>query len=203
MEKAKKGSRMLLFTVVLVFGIFFGFRLSRWTGFGPASRVMNTPVLLKEVQTLSELVTVKYVMQKAEVWNDPPKPILALFGVGDNHILLMAQGVVKAGVDLAELQTNDLHVVEKTIIVTLPPAKVTDAYLDDKETKVVERTTGFLRSFDKDLEQHIRATTVEDLKLAALRGGIRKDADDRARAQLKALFLRLGFEKVEFRERPS
>jgi hypothetical protein len=56
-----------------------------------------------------------------------------------------------------------------------------------------------LRSFDKDLEQTIRRIAVEDIRLAALRGGIRQEADERARAQLRSLFLQLGFERVEFR----
>jgi hypothetical protein len=66
---------------------------------------------------------------------------------------------------------------------------------------VVERSTGFLRAFDKDLEQNIRHDAIEDIRLAALRSGIRQDAEERARAQLKNLFLQLGFEKVEFQTR--
>jgi hypothetical protein len=135
------------------------------------------------------------------VWNDPPQNILSQFFSGDNHILLLAHGIVKAGVDLGELKPEDLQVQEKTVLIRLPPARVTDYYLDDTQTKVVERSTGFLRAFDKDLEQNIRHDAIEDIRLAALRGGIRQDAEERARAQLKNLFLQLGFEKVEFQTR--
>ncbi len=200
MQKLKRGTLFLLLALLFGFGIYSGLRIAHWSA-GP-SRIYSSPALLKQIQTLSELVTVKYVIEKTEVWNDPPKNILAAFVAGDNHILLVARGIVKAGVDLSELRPDDLQVHEKSIIATLPPSRVTDCYLDDKETKVIERSTGFLRSFDKDLEQNIRATTVEDIRGAAVRGGIRQEADERAKTQLKALFLQLGFEHVEFRSRP-
>jgi hypothetical protein len=199
MLKVRRAITLLLALVLVGIGIFCGLELSRWTGFGSrAGALYSTPVLLKRVQALSELVTVKYVMEKAIVWNDPPQGVLGQFFAGDNHILLLAQGVVKAGVDLSQLKPEDLQVQGKTIVIRLPSARITDAYLDDSQTKVVERTTGFLRAFDKDLEQNIRHDAVADIRSAAWRSGIRKDAEERARAQLKDLFLQLGFEEVEF-----
>jgi hypothetical protein len=96
------------------------------------------------------------------------------------------------------LKPEDLKVSGKTLWINLPSARVTDAYLDDKETKVIERSTGFLRSFDKDLEQNVRRTAVDDMRTAALRGGIVKDANDRARTELAGFFHAMGFERVEF-----
>jgi hypothetical protein len=101
-------------------------------------------------------------------------------------------------VDFRALKSADLKVSGKTLWINLPAARVTDAYLDDKETKVIERSTGFLRSFDKDLEQNVRRTAVDDMRTAALRGGIVKDANDRARTELAGFFHAMGFERVEF-----
>jgi hypothetical protein len=162
-----------------------------------ARRAYDTPVLLQQVQTLSELVTVKYVVEKIEIWDDPPSG-WRQFVAGDNRILLLARGVVKAGVDFRQLKPEDLKVQGKTLWINLPQARITDAYLDDKETKVIERSTGFLRSFDKDLEQNVRRTAVDDMRQSASRGGILKDANDRARTQLASFFHQMGFERVEF-----
>jgi hypothetical protein len=111
--------------------------------------------------------------------------------------------VVKAGIDLNQLQPEDLQVDAsgKRVTMKLPLPQITDAYLDDKQTRVVERTTGFLREFDKDLEQGTRQTAIEDIRRAARTGGILKDAEARGREQLKNLFQHLGFEQVEFKER--
>jgi hypothetical protein len=199
MAKTRRGIATLLVAGLFVVGMFFGVKLSRWMNSRRAEPRYNTPAIIQEVQTLSELVTVKYVLEKVEVWNDPPKNLIGQFFAGDNRILLLAHGIVKAGVDFSQLKTEDVQITGRKIVIRMPPARITDAYLDDSETKVIERTTGFLRAFDKDLEQTIRRTAVEDIRRAAGRGGILKDADDRARTQLKDLFQRMGFEQVEFR----
>jgi len=199
MSNSRRAAIVVLIVAVLFFGIYLGSRFPRLFGHGGATLTYNTPVMLQQVQTLSDLVTVKYVLERVEMWDDPPAGFVSQFVSGDNRILLLAHGVVKAGVDLGKLKPEDLKIEGKTIWINLPSAHITDAYLDDKETKVVERTTGFLRTFDKDLEQNIRRTAVEDLRLAAGRGGILRDADERARTQLSNFFTLMGFEKVEFR----
>jgi hypothetical protein len=49
------------------------------------------------------------------------------------------------------------------------------------------------------LEQTARQNAIDDIRRAARLGGIAKDADQRAREQLKQLFQQLGFQQVEFR----
>src|SRR4029077_18086867 len=120
-------------------------------------------------------------------------------GWGDNRVLMIAHGVVKAGVDLSEITNGDVQISGKKISLKLPPARVTDTYLDDKQTQIVERTTGLLRSFDKDLEQNARRQAVMDINRAAREAGILKDANDRARQELTGLFRQKGKEQVEVR----
>jgi hypothetical protein len=115
-------------------------------------------------------------------------------------VLLLAHGVVKAGIDLSELQPSDLEIRDKTIHIRLPQAKVTDAYLDEKRTEVIERSTGMLRTFDKDLEQNARRQAVDDIRRAARAEGILNDATERAQLQLGNLLRQLGFDEVTFSE---
>ncbi len=187
-----------VFTAI-IFGLWLGTVLPHLAGFNAPSKVYNTATLLRQVQTLSQLVTVKYVMEKVVVLEDPPKGVLEQFLPGESRVILVAHGVVKAGVDLSQLKPGDLQVSGKKIARTLPRPQITDAYLDDKQTQIVERTTGFLRSFNKDLEQTARQNAVDDIRRAARTGGILKDAEERARAQLTNLFEHLGFGEVEFR----
>ena len=185
------------FLVTIILGIWLGSLLPRLPGFGSSAKVYNTATLLKQVQTISQLVTVKYLMEKVVIVEDVKAfDVKWLF---ENRVLLVAHGVVKVGVDLSQLKPGDLQVSEKRIALTLPPPQITDAYLDDQQTQVIERTTGFLRSFDKDLEQTARQNAVDDIRRAARTGGILKDADERTREQLTNFFKQLGFEAVEFR----
>jgi hypothetical protein len=144
------------------------------------------------VETLSELVTVKYVLEKVVILED-------IKWYGENRVLMVAHGVVKAGVDLKEVKPEDLRVSDGKVVLKLPRAVITDVYLDEQKTRIVDRTTGLLRTFDKDLEQNARRQAVADLRLAARYNGIYEDAEERARLQLSSLFRQLGFE-VEFQK---
>jgi len=193
---SKRPFAIIIFLLLILFvaGLVLGILLPRWARSGSSPKVYSTPALLQQVQTLSQLVTVKYVLEKVVVLED-------VKWTGENRVLMVAHGVVKAGLDLKQLQPADLQVSDSSILIKLPLAQITDAYLDEKQTRVIERTTGLLRAFDKDLEQTARQNAVDDIRRAARTGGILKDADERARVQVSNLFKQLGFEKVEFRDR--
>ena len=187
-------TRLIILGLVLAIGagvaLFVGLLYVRLPLSSAPPRIQNTATMLKRVQTLSELVTVKYVLEKVVILED-------VKWYGENRVLLVAHGVVKAGVDLQEIKPEDVRVDNKKVVVKLPPARITDVYLDDKKTRVVDRTTGLLRAFDKDLEQSARRQAVEDLSISARFNGINGDAEERARLQLTNLFHQLGLE-VEF-----
>jgi hypothetical protein len=190
-----KKAVLVLAVLVLIFalGLSLGFVAHRWLLFGGASS-LNTATLLTQVQNLNQLVTVKYVLEKVVVYEDAK-------WYGDNRVLLVAHGYAKAGIDLAALKAGDIQITDKRIRVALPPARITDVYLDDRRTEILERSTGLLREFDKDLEQNARMQAVADLRRAASENGILTDAAERARVQLTALLQQLGFTGVEFRQK--
>jgi len=183
----------LALAAIFAVGLFLGNHLPRLSGAG-TTRIHSTPALLTQIQTLSQLVTVKYVIEKVVLLED-------VKWFGENRVLIVAHGVVKAGTDLKRLRPEDIQVSGKKVVIALPPAQITDAYLDDNETKVVEHSTGLLRAFDKDLQQTVRQNAVDDIGRAARTSGILTDAEARTRAQLTALLKQLGFEEVELRPR--
>ena len=197
MLKLRRAAIALSIAVILAFGIFLGVEFSRWVRGGSGARSYDTVAVLQQVKTLSQLVTVQYVIEKVEVLEVPPESTLGKMFAGDNRILLLAHGIVKAGINFERMKPEDIQVHGRSIRITLPRPQVTDAYLDEKQTKVIEWQTGFLRAFDKNLEQSSRENALAAIQRAARQGGILNDADERARAQLKDLLTRLGFEDVE------
>lgn len=157
-------------------------------------QMAGTATLLRQVQTLSQLVTVKYVLEKVVDVRDTK-----WYPGGENKVLLIAHGVVKAGINMTNIQPSDIQISDKKITLTLPHPVITDVYLDDHHTQVLERTTGLLRAFDKDLEQNARQQAVDELRLLAIDSEILKDAQSRAKAQLTAFFLQTGFTEVEIK----
>jgi hypothetical protein len=178
--------------VFVTLAVLLTVKITRWAGRGAGLHLWDTTSVVHEVQALSDLVTVKYVMEKVVMLED-------VKWYGENHVLLLAHGVVKAGIDLKRLQPEDVRIADKKIFLKLPVSQITDAYLDDKQSQVIDHTTGLLRAFDKDLEQIARQNAVDDIARAARKGGILDDADKRANDELTNLLKRAGFEQVEFR----
>jgi hypothetical protein len=177
--------------VLLALAVYLTFCLARWLNHGEGTHFSSTTSVVQQVQSLSEIITVKYVIEKVIVLED-------VKWYGESRVLLLAHGVVKAGIDLKRLQPSDVSITGKTITIHLPMPQITDAYLDDKATQVIDHSTGILRSFDKDMEQTARQEAVEEVSLAARQSGILKDADTRARTELQTFFKRAGFESVVF-----
>ena len=180
----------LALAIAMGVALFIALLFVRPPATGAPPRIQSTATIVQQVQTLSELVTVKYVLEKVVILDD-------IKWYGENRVLLVAHGIVKAGVDLQEIKPEDVRVEDKRILLKLPRARITDVYLDDQKTRVVDRSTGLLRAFDKDLEQNARRQAVEDLRIAARSNRIYEDAEERARLQLANLFHQLGYE-VEF-----
>jgi hypothetical protein len=174
-----------------------GFRLARLTAISQPHEE-NTSTVIRQVQSLADLVTVKYVVEKVVILDAPPSSTLGQFVQGDNRVLLLAHGIVKAGINLKNLQPGDVWISGNKIIIHLPLPEITDAYLDEKQTKVIDWQRGFLRNFDKDLETTARQTAVDDIRRAARTDGILNEATQRAEWQLAAFFQKGGFEQVEF-----
>jgi hypothetical protein len=195
----KLGKFLIIGTVAALLGIgmFAGVKMARWTSSSPTT--LSTPALLTQVKALSELVTIQYVIEKVEVLEVPSENLVGQMIGSQNRLLLLAHGVVKAGINFDQLQPDDLKIEGKRISINLPSAKITDFYLDENETKVIDRTTGLLAPPAKDLEQLTRRNALDNIQRAARTSGILSEADARARAQLTTFFTQLGFEKVEFR----
>lgn len=179
-----------LVTAVL-FGLLTGFTASRLLpGGGGRPAIRDTATLLRQVQSLAQLVTVKYLLEKVVILED-------VKWFGENRLIMVAHGVAKAGFDLSTLRSGDISVDGDRLKIRLPRPQITDIYIDDRRTEIIERSTGLLRTYDKDLELDARRQALDKIKLAAADSGIFKDAEERARLQLTFLGRLMGFSEVQ------
>ncbi len=189
----KAAAALGVIAIIFALGLFLGWMGFKWFA-SPSGSLFNTATLVKKVQTLSQFTTVKYTLEKVVVFEDAK-------WYGENRVLLVAHGVVKAGIDLDRMDPKDIRIFGKKITMTLPRPRVTDVYLDDDRTEIVDRSTGILRVFDKDLEQNARRAAVEELRRGALQNGILNDAAERGRSQLTILLYQLGFTDIDLRSK--
>ncbi|HOA62250.1 MAG: DUF4230 domain-containing protein [Verrucomicrobia bacterium] len=182
-----------LLAIALGLGLAFGWTVVRLLRPDRSPRFTNTAAVLTQIQGLAQLVTVKYVMEKVVILED-----VRIYG--ENRVLLVAHGVVKAGVDLSKIERGDIEVDGTNVTIRLPRCTITDVYLDEDKTQVLEHSTGLLRRFDKDLQQNARREGLDAIRRAARDSGILDEAQTRAELQLRLFFNQFGFTEIEFRK---
>jgi len=170
-----------------------------WAGrlLGRSTQVdVSQPTVVNKIQQLQRLETVVYTMDKV-VSGEKESTILPNFLAGD-RLLMVVHGEVVAGVDFSGLESGDVAVEEKKVVLRLPSAQVFSTRIDNARTKVYSRQTGLLVPVDPNLETQVRQEAERQLQQAALLDGILKTANTNARATLTSLLQGLGFERVEF-----
>jgi len=159
-------------------------------------RVVDAPAVIREIQELSELVTVRYSIQKVVGLEEEKVPF------GSERVLLLVQGDVLGGVDLAQLSTNDVQVsADHVVTARLPQPKVMHVYLDEKQTRVWDRSKTWWTPwvpYDPELEQKARMDALEAIQAAATQMGILSNAQDNAEAAIRKLLRAGGVESVRF-----
>ncbi|HSN68508.1 MAG TPA: DUF4230 domain-containing protein, partial [Thermoanaerobaculia bacterium] len=121
--------------------------------------------------------------------------------IAGDEITFLAVGDVVAGLDLSRMQRDDVRLdPDGTLVLSLPPARVLMTRLDNRESRVLNRKTGFLRSKDDHLESRIRATAEASIQRIALNKGILKMAANNGEKKLADFLITVGFEKVRFEQ---
>jgi len=170
-----------------------------WAGrlLGRGTKIdVSQPTVVNKIQQLQRLETVVYTMDKV-VTGERENPILPNFLAGD-RLLMVVHGEVVAGVDFSGLNSGDVAVEERNVVLRLPSAQVFSTRIDNERTKVYSRQTGLLVPVDPNLETQVRQEAERQMQQAALLDGILKTANTNARSTLTSLLQGLGFERVVF-----
>lgn len=185
--KALLSASVLLLVVAIVLYLRSGSRLTV---------TADPPSMLREIQRLNELVTVKYSVQKVVGIEEQKVPL------GTEKILLIVQAKVLAGIDLSKLRERDIVSLKPgELLVRLPPARILHVMVDEKATKVWDRQVTWWTPwvpFNKDLEQKARLAAVESIEQSALEMGILGDAELSAITSIRRLLQAAGIPKVSF-----
>ncbi|MEI8313953.1 MAG: DUF4230 domain-containing protein [Verrucomicrobiota bacterium] len=148
------------------------------------------PAILRQIQLLNDLVTVRYNIQKVIGLKEQKVPF------GNEQVLMLVQAKVLGGVNLASATASQTG---KAVLIRLPPASIIDVSLDDTETKVWDRSktwwTPWVR-LNPDLEQSARRAALEDVRQAAVQMGILSNAQQNAETIIRNFLQTIGFNQV-------
>jgi hypothetical protein len=153
------------------------------------------------IQRLNQLATAKQTIQvvvtekqNAHILRKP----LPEFLTGE-RVLLVAVGNVEAGINMDEVDKEDVHVVGKKVTIDLPDAKILSSSLDEDKTRLYDRDRGLLKIRGNDaLLDKARRDAEDRIVDIAKENGIVEQAQNNAKDSIRTLLLNSGYKKVVF-----
>lgn len=150
--------------------------------------------VVRQIQSLARLETAQYTLEKVIAAESGQGALGALFG---DKLLFVAHGEVIAGVDLSQLQANDVTVsAEGRVTIILPAAEVFVSSLNNEKSYVYDRQTGLFTKGDINLESVARQAAEDQLRQGALEDGILNLAQSNANNVIDRLLRTLNFTEV-------
>ncbi|OSI14558.1 DUF4230 domain-containing protein [Neisseria dumasiana] len=102
--------------------------------------------------------------------------------------LFIAQGKVLAGLDLNKLNSENVHVVDNKVIISLPPVEILSVGLDNIEVYDIKTGSLGLHPIDKSVFQSVQEQAKKQVLAGACKADILAHAQTQAQQQLETLF---------------
>lgn len=155
----------------------------------------ETPVLIKQINDLAQLVTISFydeiVMDSSKPKNLPSFP--GLRPVPD-HIVLLAKGIVLAGIDLKKIDSGHVFVSGDSVNISLPQAELLNTIMNPTDFEVFDEEGKWSSSDVLQIKQRM----VNKIKQRAFENNIISKAEERAKQILERFLRGVGYTKVTF-----
>lgn len=153
------------------------------------------PAVVVQMQSLARLETMTYTIEKVIEAEKSGNAFQGLF-FGD-RVLLIAHGNVIAGVDLSELEADDVTVDDANAVTfILPPSEIFVATLNNELTHVYDREQGLLARGNAQMETEARQAAEASIPQATCEQDVVERASAEAQTQVEALPWVLKFSDV-------
>jgi len=171
-------------------------------------KIDQTPVIVEKIKTLGELTTSCYyeemVLQasKQNYFATTPLGTLARDGFGkdvDDHLVIIAKGTVRAGVDLLKMSEDDVRFVGDTVFVKLPEAEYLDVIVNPSGFEIFAESG----SWTHDQVTSLQTTAKEKLLNGADYYGLKMKAYEGAMDAVTTLLEAAGYTYIRFDHGPS
>lgn len=199
----RKGIVIGVAAALFVIGITF---LSAWFFFRQTRRAVTEVFTAREEQVdLTALVTRVRALNRLETASMRVVHVSTITqsyelvpnALGGDQLTFLAAGDVIAGIDLSQLRQEDVRREgDGTIVVHLPPSQVLVTRLDNRESRVINRKTGFFRKADVHMEGRARQYAEQGIRNEAVNKGILNLASQNAEVKVAELLHMFGFQRV-------
>lgn len=155
-------------------------------------------LVVRQIRGASELTTSVFTMEAVVPTRQDRK--LGSYTVGSTTLLYIAYGEVRAGVDLKDLNADNVRLVNDTIQLQLPPPRILDSKIDVNRSSVYDYDRGFLGlgpDVAPQLQTLAQQETLKKIVTAACNQGVLQQANDRAQLVVEKLLNTAGYRAVE------
>ena len=137
-----------------------------------AGTVINTSVMLQEVENLGKVELVRYNFKEITELTEVSKEYFNLFKLGpDQKIALISQGEAAGCIDFTKITKQDLWVSGDTVYVELPEPEICYYKLDLENTRIYSLQTNPMKE-DGPFIQKAYKVAESEIRKAALSSGI-------------------------------
>jgi uncharacterized protein DUF4230 len=207
---ARRGVAVALIAAVCVIGvtIFAGWMAWRQAqrridqALTPHEEQIDLGAVVTRVRALNRLETASMRVVHVSTIKQSYELIPNAFA-GD-ELTLFAAGDVIAGIDLSQLKQQDVRRdPDGVITIRLPPAQVLVTRLDNRQTQVLNRKTGWFRRGDNGLESRARQYAEQGIRNEAVSKGILEMASQNGELRIADLLRTFGLQRVRFESAPA
>lgn len=168
----------------------------------------DTAVIVTKIRTLGELTTACYYDEivltdsKQNAFSSSPLGSLAKDGFGkdvDDHLVIIAKGRVRAGIDLLDLQPEDIRFSGDTVIVRLPYPQYLDIIVNPSDFEVFAESGKWSHEEMTSLQEAAR----KRLLMEADHAGLKSKAYEGAMEAVTDLLVASGYTYIRYDHIPS
>lgn len=190
----------VLLAAILIAAFLF-FRTSRQDG--RLLTIDDTPVIVTKIRSLGELTTACYYDEivltgtKQNSFSASPLGSIARDGFGkdvDDHLVIIAKGTVRAGIDLAEMTDERLRFSGDTVFVRLPVPQYLDVIVNPSDFEVFAESGKWTHEQVTGLQDTAR----QRLLMGADHYGLKSKAYEGAMEAVTDLLLASGYTYIRF-----
>ena len=151
-------------------------------------RADDHTMILQQITGVSELTTAVLAMES--VVPTSSDRMLGSYVIGTTRLLYIAHGEVSAGIDLSQLEEDDIRITGDTLQVQLPPPMILDSKIDVQRSRVYDYDRGFLGlgpDAAPELQALAQRETLAELVKVACERQLLEQANERATTVLSQL----------------
>lgn len=122
---------------------------------------------------------------------------ISRFSVGNTNLIYEGIGKIQAGIDISKLEAKEIDREKQKIYIILPPAHLTEVFLDINSSNVVDRYKRWWGpNVESELQEEAQKKALNIIKAEACKSQILVTATDRAKVLVEQILTKAGYQQI-------